>query len=53
MKNKFDIIKGVNSQCNLAAVGVEKLMEILYKRNIDLGVMKQKMEDLLTEIWEI
>ena len=53
MKNKFDIIKGVNSQCNLAAVGVEKLMEILYKRNIDLDIMKQKMEDLLIEIWEI
>lgn len=52
-EKNFDIIKGRVSPCNLAAVGIEKMMEIIKKRNIDEAAMKQDMEDLLLEIWEI
>ena len=53
LENKFDIIKGSIAQCNLAAVGIERLMAIIDKKNFDETTIREQMEDLLTEIWEI
>ncbi len=47
---QFDIIKGSIEKCNIAAVGIEKLMEILHKENIEQ--MRKKMDNILEELWE-
>ena len=49
----FDIIKGQVSQCNLAAIGIEKIMSLLDKGRIKRENLKREMEDKLKEVWEI
>ena len=47
---KFDIIKGAMEKCNIAAIGTTRLMDVLYKE--DLDSKKQKMDTILKELWE-
>ena len=48
---EFDIIKGVMENCNIAAFGSGRLMDVLTKDTIEK--MKTKWNSFLEELWEI
>jgi hypothetical protein len=48
--SKFDIVNGTVNECNIAAVGTGRLMQILNKRTDDK--MKEEMDKMLIELWE-
>lgn len=51
MKNaNFDIIKGNMEQCNIAAIGTKRIMEVMNKE--DPERRKRKMNEILEELWE-
>ncbi len=49
----FDIIKGIISQCDIAAVGLERMVEILNRMDVKRESMKEQMKELLKEIWKV
>lgn len=49
----FDIIKGAVAQCNLAIIGMGKLMEIIEQGDGTEEKMKTQMEGVLANVWEI
>lgn len=52
-ESSFDIIMGKVSQCDLAAVGIGKMMEVLNQSRVREESMKQEMEEILIKIWRI
>lgn len=49
--NEFDIIKGVMGNCNIAAFGSGRLMDVLKKDTVE--EMKIKWNAFLVELWEV
>jgi len=49
----FNIISGNLSECNLALVGIGRLMETIEQGEGQEEKMKKKMGDLLTSLWEV
>lgn len=48
----FDIINGVAARCNLAAIGVDRMVDVMNTREIDKTVIKTKMEEVLIDLWK-
>lgn len=48
----FDIIDGVSTQCNLAAISVDRMMDLMNRSNIDECLLREKMEGVLRELWK-
>lgn len=50
---KFDIIEGGLSNCNLALIGIGRMMESLLNVDGDIEKMKKQFDDQIKEIWEV
>lgn len=48
----FDIIDGVSTQCNLAAISVDRMMDLMNRSKIDECLLQEKMEGVLRELWK-
>lgn len=50
---KFDIIKGELSNCNLALIGINRMMESLENVDGDPEKMKNQFDEQIKKIWEL
>lgn len=50
--NDFDIVDGVSTQCNLAAISVDRMMDLLNKSKIDECLLQKNLEGVLRELWK-
>ena len=50
--NDFDIIDGVSTQCNLAAISVDRMMDLMNRSKIDECLLQENMEGVLRELWK-
>lgn len=50
--NDFDIIDGVSTQCNLAAISVDRMMDLMNRSKIDEYLLQENMEGVLRELWK-
>lgn len=50
--NDFDIIDGVLTQCNLAAISVDRMMDLMNRSKIDECLLQENMEGVLRELWK-
>ena len=50
--NDFDIIDGVSTQCNLAAISVDRIMDLMNRSKIDECLLQENMEGVLRELWK-
>lgn len=48
----FDIIDGVSTQCNLAAISVNRMMDLMNRSKIDECLLQENMEGVLRELWK-
>lgn len=48
----FDIIDGVSTQCNLAAISVDRMMDLMNRSKIDEGLLQENMKGVLREVWK-
>lgn len=48
----FDIIDGVSTQCNLAAISVDRMMDLMNRSKIDECLLQENMEGVLRELWK-
>ena len=49
----FDIIDGAAIQCNLAAIGVDRILDLINRSKIDKGLLQENMKGVLKELWEV
>jgi len=50
--NDFDIVDGVSTQCNLAAISVDRMMDLMNKSKIDECLLQKNLEGVLRELWK-
>lgn len=50
--NDFDIVDGVSTQCNLAAISVDRMMDLMNKSKIDECLLQENLEGVLRELWK-
>ena len=50
--NDFDIIDGVSTQCNLAAISVDRMMDLMNRSKIDKSLLQENLEGVLRELWK-
>lgn len=50
--NDFDIVDGVSTQCNLAAISVDRMMDLMNKGKIDECLLQENLEGVLRELWK-
>ena len=50
--DNFDIINGVSTQCNLAAISVDRMMDLIDRRTIDKCLLQENLEGVLRELWK-
>lgn len=50
--NDFDIVDGVSIQCNLAAISVDRMMDLMNKSKIDECLLQKNLEGVLRELWK-
>ena len=48
----FDIIDGVSTQCNLAAISVDRMMDLMNRSKIDECLLQENLEGILRELWK-
>lgn len=49
----FDIIDGAAIQCNLAAISVNRMLDLMSKSKIDKCLLQENMAGVLKELWEV
>lgn len=50
--NDFDIIDGVSTQCNLAAISVDRMMDLMNRSKIDECLLQENLQGVLRELWK-
>lgn len=48
----FDIIDGVSTQCNLAAISVDRMLDLMNRSEINKCLLQENMEGGLRELWK-
>lgn len=48
----FDIIDGVSAQCNLAAISVDRMLDLINRSRINKDLLQENMKGVLRELWK-
>ena len=49
----FDIIDGAAIHCNLAAISVDRMLDLMSRNKIDKCLLQENMAGVLKELWEL
>ena len=52
-KENFDIIDGAAIHCNLAAISVDRMLDLMSRNKIDKCLLQENMAGVLKELWEL
>ena len=50
--DNFDIIDGVSTQCNLAAISVDRMMDLMNRNKVNKCLLQKNMKRVLRELWQ-
>lgn len=50
--DNFDIIDGVSTQCNLAAISVDRMMDLMNRNKVNKCLLQKNMKGVLRELWQ-